>query len=152
MIRGRAIHNHMVTRLRRAAADSGARVRVEAYLGPGFGYADLVAELGALRVIVEAERAPRRALNDLAKARAVGATHLVIATPTASVAKSIRRRLRGARRASDPRIIVRTQAKAEQVLTWLFSSIPGAECRADINATNSRPGQERDLSTIGGDA
>lgn len=141
MTRGSSIHNEvMVRRLFRALTTTGARVRVEAYLGPNVGYADLLAELGPLRVVIEAERAPRRALADLEKARAIGATHLVIATPTARVAASVLRRLQGGKKsARDPRILVRPLALAAQALTELFSRIPGGECGAEISAINPAP-------------
>ncbi len=141
MTRGSSIHNEaMVRHLLRAVTSTGARVRVEAYLGPNVGYADLLAELGSLRVIVEAERTHRRVLADLRKARTIGATHLVIATSTARVAASVLRRLQDEKKSPrDPCIVVRPLALAAQALTDLFSRIPGGECQAEINATNPAP-------------
>lgn len=141
MTRGSSIHNEiMVRRLLRALTTTGARVRVEAYLGPNVGYADLLAELGPLRVVIEAERTHRRVRADMAKARAIGATHLIIATPTSRVAASVLRQLQGGKKSpGDPRLVVRPLALAAQALTELFSRIPGGGCGAEISAINPAP-------------
>lgn len=139
MIRGRAIHNvGMVNRLHQVALDHGAPARVEAYLGPNLGYADLLIEAGDLKVIVEAERSPRRVHRDLAKAAAIHATHLFIATPTRRLAERIGVHLRRYPLPPDLVIEVRPLAQAAQGLHDLLSRSPRAQCAPDSNAGNSK--------------
>ena len=96
-MRGGYLHCEILARGLRAELERlGARVWTEYAVGPGRGAeaVDLYAELNGMRVALEIELGPRRVLQDVRKAEALGVEALVIVTPTAKVAALSRRRLR----------------------------------------------------------
>ena len=95
-MRGSTFHNQVLVRsLDLAFRSLGACPILEHPAGPGrsAGYVDLFIELGACRIVCEAEQTADRVGRDLEKARLLSATHLLIVTPTARVKRDVLRRL-----------------------------------------------------------
>lgn len=91
-MRGYPIHNAIVAQLARHARDLGCTTQTECSVGAGA--VDLLISRPGLRVVVEVEFRPARALTDVHKALAAGVSHLFIVTPDAGVSRAIRSRLR----------------------------------------------------------
>lgn len=72
-----------------------ARVHTEYPAGPTIrhGAVDAFIEYLYYRIVAEAELTTKRVLWDIEKALGLGATHLLIITPTAQVAQAARRRI-----------------------------------------------------------
>jgi hypothetical protein len=95
-MRGGYLHSQVMARqLKEALERLGARVRTEYPAGSGrrAGAVDLYVELHGVRIACEIELGPRRLLQDLRKAEALGVDLLLVVGPTPAVAKAIRRRL-----------------------------------------------------------
>jgi len=96
-MRGGYLHNEaMAAELGATLKKCGARVWTEYPVEPGrrAGAVDIYAELGSVRLACEIELGPRRVLQDVKKAEALDVDLLLIVTPTATVARRIRAKLR----------------------------------------------------------
>ncbi len=93
---GGRVHELMLDLLEKAIQRPNVVVsrQVPARPRKGISYIDLVAEFGGKRLAIEVEMTSRRAVNDLHKAAAVGATWLWIVGPNRRVTKSVSERLR----------------------------------------------------------
>lgn len=128
-MRGGFLHcRAMADGLKGALEGLGAPVRTEHPVGPGrrAGAVDLYAELREIRLVCEVELGPRRALKDVQKAEILGADVLLIVTPTASVARSVRARLRTL---AAPR--VRVHVLPYGLALKYLSQVFGGECGRD---------------------
>lgn len=95
-MRGGRLHNEIIIDpLDHAFREIGASVRREMFvrIGADTAYADLVAELGGWRFVVEAELSARRVANDLLKGMALDADELWIVVPDRRIAGCVERRL-----------------------------------------------------------
>lgn len=93
-MRGAYLHNIvLVDRIAQLLRSRGVTVHTEHYLGPGVGFADLLAQRNGVRVLIEVERTPARVPGDIAKAIAVHAPLLFIVTPDARIARACSRRV-----------------------------------------------------------
>ena len=132
---GQFLHNRiMVGQLAAAFQRIGADVRCEhpVRLGRHPRFVDILAVIGALRIVCEAERNARRARNDVSKALALRASLLLIVVPNASVAASAKRQLAAEHDAGPAglTILVLTLGAALQLLTdkcHLMSALNVAE-------------------------
>ena len=97
----------------------------------------IYAELGGMRLVCEVELGPGRVLNDVRKAEARGADLLLIVTPTATEARSIRRRLR-----TFPRSRVRVRVRPMGLAITDLSQMSPVECRRDTGSETRQPAGE----------
>lgn len=122
-------HRTMIETIACLAAQRGAEVKLEhaVPIGLAHGFVDVFIRLGGLRIAVEAEQSARRVGNDVRKAAALRATHLLIVTPTARVARTCASEL--ARHPhSGVEITVCTLGTALHLLPKLFTAAaPAAE-------------------------
>lgn len=118
-------HQRMIELPERCAAYHGAQTEREHFvrLGEWHGYIDLLIKHGLLLIANEAENDSRRVENDVRKAVALRATHLLIVTPTAAVARACERKLAGIPiPAGGPKVLVCTLGTALHRLAALLAS------------------------------
>lgn len=118
-------HRFMIESITHFARQRGAHVELEQaiWLGRSYGYTDAFIQRGDLRIAVEAELSARRVGNDVRKALTLHATHLLIVTPTARMARECERELaRYSMPAAGPKALVCTLGMALHRLSSLFRS------------------------------
>lgn len=104
-MRGTYLHNTvLVDPIAQHLRSRRVTVYTEHYLGPGVGFADLLAQRDGVRVLIEVEQTPARVPGDIAKAIAIPAPLLFIVTPDARIARACLRRV--ARLGPFPRSLV----------------------------------------------
>ncbi len=95
-MRGGWVHNRvLIDPITQKALRLGAQVdrEVAIEVGGRVLYGDLLIQVGARRVLVEAELSARRIPNDLTRAMAFGACELWLVVPNPRVARSVRRKV-----------------------------------------------------------
>lgn len=93
-MRGTYLHNRvLVGQIAQLLRNRRVTVSTEHHIGPGLGFADLVAQRDGVRLLIEVERSPARVGNDIAKAVAARAPFLFIVTPDARIARACSRRI-----------------------------------------------------------
>lgn len=123
-------HHTMIELPERCAVHHGAQTEREHFvrLGESHGYIDLLIGLGPLLIANEAENDSRRVENDVRKAVALRATHLLIVTPTAAVARACKRKLAGIPiPAGGLKVLVCTLGTALHRLSALLASASAAQ-------------------------
>ena len=116
-------HDYLVKDLEDLGRLLRASVRRENPI-PGGGYGDLVFRTPSCCVLCEVEASSAaRAVHDVAKAVRLGASALLIVTPTRRLAHQVRRRLRGQRVPRLP-VIVCPHGAARDILTALLGPPP----------------------------
>jgi len=141
MSRGGYLHSEVLLRpIEQLLRSAGATVRSECAVRKGrdTGYVDLYASWTNRSVVIEVELTPVRVRNDVAKAGELSPDLLVIVTPTASVARAVRRRL-GMRGPS---------CRRRQLEIWVYPFGAAIErlaawCRLDSHDTESEPSAMR---------
>ena len=95
-MRGGYVHNHiLLDPIEKEALRFGAQVdrEVAIRVDGRVLYGDLLILGGSKRILIEAELSPKRILNDVAKAAALGLCELWVVVPNPRVARSVRRRV-----------------------------------------------------------
>ncbi len=122
-MRGGYLHSSIIANeLRDVLERLGGRVWTEYPAGPGrrAGAVDLYVELHGRRLACEVEMTPRRVAGDVRKAMDLGVEELLIVTPTAREAASIRLRLRTLPRSGIPVRVL----PFGRVINWTVRSSP----------------------------
>lgn len=146
MPRGGYIHNRvLLDPLERRARSLGFATARELLVAPGrrSGYADLVIDIGAGQVLVEAELGTRRIARDLSKAVLLGAVELWIVVPDAKVGRGVQGRLQAIPRQDFHSVFVLLFSQAMtrvMLLGELFSrSNVGKEIKSEMGQTGASP-------------
>jgi len=122
-MKGKHIHENMLNKLNTVLTAIGTQPeqQVQVQVGERRCYADLVAELGGRRLVIEAEMSSQRIDGDLQKALALQATWLWIVVPNNRVKRSVRAKLRRLNVPEQPpHLAIYTISQAVQRLTSDF--------------------------------